>query len=147
MLKKVKLFEVVPGTKIMVAELSEIPADNDCENCIKSTPRFHSGAPVPNQVPEQWLRNKLAKNNGWSVVSSGYDNDTASFWFECAINASTTERRFIDADAVCKCMHWKSWSFINRGLSVKFVDDPAWFEQVPVTVKPKKRGRKAKSAK
>lgn len=149
MLKKVRMFEVVPGTKIMVSEIGEMPHDDACAQYIANEPRFKRGPLDPTLMPEQWLRNKLARNKGWSVCRSGFDTKTEEFWFECAINASTTEVNRLNYDQVCELMHWKSWTMENRGLNVRFVLDEKWFEPLPAkpAKKAAKRGRKAKAAK
>lgn len=148
-MKKVRMFEVIAGTGIMCAELSEIPRDNACSDVLAAEPRFHTGPLDPNVVPEQWLRDKLAKNNSWSIVKSCYDHKNERFAFECMINAQTTEWRYLTHEEVCKCMHWKSLKFENGRMNVRFVDDPSWYEPLPAkpAKKASKRGRKAKASK
>lgn len=147
--KKLRTFEIVPGTGIMVSEIGEIPHDNACAEAIAAEPRFRRGPTDPNAVPEQWLRYKLAKNNGWSIVKSGYDRKNECFAFECMINAQTTEWRFLTHEEVCKTMHWKSFKFAGDGMNVRFVNDPSWYEPLPAKPAKKagKRGRKAKASK
>ena len=149
MLKKLRMFEVVPGTGIMVAEQGEIPQDDACEKYLASEPRFRRGPVDPTLISEQALRNKLAKNMGWPVVKSLYDHKNEKYAFEVMINAQTTEWRFLTHEEVCKTMHWKSFKFESDHMNVRFVDDPSWLEPLPAKPAKKtgKRGRKAKASK
>ena len=144
-MKNVRMFEVVPGTGIMCTELGEMSRDDACQRYIDNEPRFRRGSTDPTLVPEQWLRNKLSKNNGWSVIKSVYDDQNERFAFEVMINAQTTEWRYLTHEDVCKSMHWKSFTFEGKNrMNVRFVDDPSWLELISATpVKQDvKRGRK-----
>lgn len=149
MLKSVRMFEAIPGTGIMCAEQGEMPHDDACAKYLASEPRFRRGPLDPTLMPEQSLRNKLAKSMGWSVVKSVYDRKNEKYAFEVMINAQTTEWRFLTNEEVCKSMHWKSFKFENDHMNVRFVDDPSWYEPLPAKPAKKagKRGRKAKASK
>lgn len=144
-MNSVRMFEIIPGLK--VAELSEMPVTDACNKALANEPRFKRGSVNPNIMPEQYLREKLARNHGWSVCKSGFNNDTNEFWFETALNAKESDRKILSIQEACDTMHWKSMKFVNNGMSVKFVQDFDWLETKPTVVLKKKRGRKAKSAK
>lgn len=142
-MKNVRMFEVVPDSGIMCAELDEIPQDDLCEKYLDNEFRFKRGPIDSTLVNEQWLRNKLAKSAGWSVIKSTYDSQNERFAFEVMINAHTTEWRYLSHKDVCKSMHWKSFKFEGDNfMCIRFVDDPSWYELLPA--KPVKKTAKCK---
>lgn len=147
-MKNVSLFEIVPGTGIKVFELGEIPHDDACAKYIANEPRFRRGPTEPDKMPEQALRNKIARNFGWATVGSYFDKEHKCYMFRCAINADETVDRPVTMEDICKSMHWKSFEFCDNGLAVKFVNDLSWYDPLPAKPKTaKKRGRKAKNTK
>lgn len=126
--KKVKMFEVFPGTGISCAEQGDIPSSEACAKYITSEPRFTRDFTSSKVISAQALRDKLAKGNSWLVVKSGYDAVLKQFWFEHLVNAQDTEVAKLSYGDVCKDMHWKSWKFINSKLDISYAEDISWMK-------------------
>lgn len=70
--------------------------------------------------PEQEIREKLAKNHGWSVCKSFLDIANKRFVYDCIVNVDTVETRIITFEKACEDFGWKSFKLINNNCTILF---------------------------